>query len=256
LLASSHLLVLIGFVAVAIGGYGIFYFGKQVNDQKDANLGQLLSKLTTTEQTLRLAAIHKIGLAGGIIESRTSGDGVQARFVSLSQPFSTVCEYLADIPDLREISFGALGFTGSRPKINSLEPISRLVGLEVVDLRDTGVEDITPLASLVDLRFLFISGNLINDITPLSSLSKLELLDISENSVTDLAPIQSSQYLRVLWAYGTNITNLQPLVTLPRLKSVDLEGFASEKVIPIDPSEVERFRLARPDVEVAYTPEG
>lgn len=56
MLASSHLLVLIGLLAVAVGGYGIFYFGKQVNDEKDTNLNQQLSKLTTTEQTLRLTA--------------------------------------------------------------------------------------------------------------------------------------------------------------------------------------------------------
>src|SRR4051794_34353602 len=53
---------------------------------------------------------------------------------------------LGDLPDLRELRLGA--YPLRRSALTSLAPLVKLQGLEILDLRNTAVTDITPLAQL------------------------------------------------------------------------------------------------------------
>ena len=70
--------------------------------------------------------------------------------------------------------------------INRNVPIKSLVGLEAAtNLQNVSmggyISDLTPLANLVNLRYLYLKGNQISDITPLANLVNLQTLDLRGN---------------------------------------------------------------------------
>ena len=86
--------------------------------------------------------------------------------------------------------------------IAELGGIEHLHHLEILDLADNRLENLSPLASLGQLTFLDLSGNKIRDISPLAGLEKLQILALDNNAVEDLAV----------------------LLELPALASVELTG--------------------------------
>ena len=71
--------------------------------------------------------------------------------------------------------------------INWNVPIKSLVGLEAAtNLQNVSmggyISDLTPLANLDSLRYLYLRGNLISDLTPLTNLPKLRYLNLKGNS--------------------------------------------------------------------------
>ena len=55
--------------------------------------------------------------------------------------------------------------------------------MEILDLADNRISDISALSGLNELYWLFLSDNNISDITPLKSLSRLDCLDIIDNPI-------------------------------------------------------------------------
>ena len=58
-----------------------------------------------------------------------------------------------------------------------------------LNLRNSSIVDVAPLAGLTKLNVLFLSGNNIVDVAPLAGLTKLETLFLSGNSIVDVAPL-------------------------------------------------------------------
>ena len=74
--------------------------------------------------------------------------------------------------------------------INRNVPIKSLVGLEAAtNLQNVAmpgeISDLTPLANLVNLRYLNLRGNQISDLTPLTNLPKLRYLNLRGNPPLD-----------------------------------------------------------------------
>ena len=61
--------------------------------------------------------------------------------------------------------------------------------MQVLDLYNTGVKDITPLANLTALESLVIVRNMIADISPLVGLKNLKRLQLAENPIQDFTPL-------------------------------------------------------------------
>ena len=61
--------------------------------------------------------------------------------------------------------------------------------LKALDFGHNGVDDISWLAELTDLRVLIIAVNRVSDITPLAGLTRLEYLEIFNNRITDISPL-------------------------------------------------------------------
>ena len=96
--------------------------------------------------------------------------------------------------------------------------------VEVLDLSDRGLSDVSSLAGLQDVEVLDLGGNRVDDLGPLAALAGLGLLDLRDNAVGDLAPLASLAHLRVLDLSGNAVSDLTPLAGLTALRRLDLSG--------------------------------
>jgi hypothetical protein len=90
-------------------------------------------------------------------------------------------------------------------------------GLETLNLSHTQITDagVAHLASLTQLKKLWLAGNQITDISPLASLTQLQILDLQKNAITDVPPFPSLRQLDLLWLSENPITDerLEQLAT-------------------------------------------
>lgn len=72
--------------------------------------------------------------------------------------------------------------------IKNLDSMSMVTfnNLEVLELRNNGIESLTGLSALPQLKKLYISQNRISNLSPLSQLKTLETLHIRENEIVNL----------------------------------------------------------------------
>ncbi len=95
-----------------------------------------------------------------------------------------------------------------------------------MDLWDNDIEDLSPLASLTDLRELWIPYNLISDLSPLAGLDKLVQLKVYGNKITSLEPLRGLTNLNVLDLRGNP---LEPgtLACLRKCKRLGMLGLSN-----------------------------
>jgi len=99
---------------------------------------------------------------------------------------------------------------------------SDVAGLESLDCRGLGIQDISGIEHCTDLTTLTLWINAIEDITPLAQLSKLVYLDLDENLVRDVSPLASLSSLRLLYLSWNPIEDLSPLAQLASLEALFL----------------------------------
>ena len=78
-------------------------------------------------------------------------------------------------------------YNGDQPL--DLAPLSGLVNLEALTLRNNRITDLSPLAGLIKLRYLDLEGNQISDVTPLAGLTGLERLYLIDNPISDFSSL-------------------------------------------------------------------
>ena len=103
-------------------------------------------------------------------------------------------------------------------------PLTAMADLEVLNLGDNAVDDVTALGSLENLRVLDLSGNAVSDLWPLAAVADLEVLNLGDNAVGDITALGSLEHLRVLDLSGNAITDLWPITELTALRRLDLSG--------------------------------
>src|SRR5439155_7548373 len=72
--------------------------------------------------------------------------------------------------------------------LRDLSPLARLPRLAWLDVRHSGVTDLSPLREL-PLRKLVVGGSPIADLSPLASHPTLECLDLASTIVSDIRPL-------------------------------------------------------------------
>jgi Leucine-rich repeat (LRR) protein len=135
---------------------------------------------------------------------------------------------LQAIVDIKEIEIKEY------PAINSIAPLSKLVSLEYVYLKGTGVSDLSPLSGLKFLKRLAIPGNPVSNLQPLSVITSIEMLNIEDTPVIDLTALSSLTNLRVLNAGGTPIKSLKALAPLSKLEELSVNNTAIKSLSPAD----------------------
>ena len=60
-----------------------------------------------------------------------------------------------------------------------------------LQLPNSQVDDLTPLASMGQLQIVILNNNQITDLKPLSGLTRLKTLNLANNKITDLTPLQT-----------------------------------------------------------------
>ena len=118
--------------------------------------------------------------------------------------------------------------------------ISDLTGLEfATNLRwlafsDNTVSDLSPIAGLTNLTFLWFEGTRqVADLSPLTGLINLEKLHFSSNSVSDLSPIKGLTNLTALEFNWTLVSDLSILVELVNLEWFRMWGHQVSDLSPL-----------------------
>lgn len=107
---------------------------------------------------------------------------------------------------LSEVDINNIDFLSSMKQLKKLE-----VGYCRILLDDSGysvekVEDLSPLASMAELEYLYIGGMDVNDISVLSGLTNLNELCIFDTGITDLTPLYGLTKLKQVSLLDTKCT--------------------------------------------------
>ncbi|CAM3777137.1 hypothetical protein GCM10009865_50670 [Aeromicrobium ponti] len=138
----------------------------------------------------------------------------------------------ADITKSELESFETLDLSGKN--IHSLEGLQYAVNLKELSLQyNQYIEDISPIANLINLEKLYISDNQIADLSPLENLNKLTHLDISNNNLSDISLVSSFTNLTYLHAAWNQITDLHPLANLTHLTRLFLDTNNISDISPL-----------------------
>ncbi|MDD5319609.1 MAG: COR domain-containing protein, partial [Methylococcales bacterium] len=97
------------------------------------------------------------------------------------------------------------------------------------------LDDLAPLAALVNLQQLICYGTQVADLFPLAALVNLRQLDCSYTQVVDLAPLAALVNLQQLNCYGTQVVDLSPLAALANLQQLDCSETSIVDLSPIVP---------------------
>lgn len=193
-----------------------------------------------------LAAMLAI-VASVIAWNSISGHRTQSQLARLGLSVIPIAHGLSVVADpnrLTEASFARAG--GLLPqldelkvmdlngaKIENLEPLRGLAGLQLLNLASTAVKDLRPLQALTALRRLDLSDTKVDNLGPIAGLGALEGLALVDTPVADIAPIGGLARVEVLGLGGTAVRNLAPLARLTRLRVLLVSGTKVEDLTPL-----------------------
>jgi internalin A len=109
-------------------------------------------------------------------------------------------------------------------EISDLSPLASLKNLNYLWLLGNNISDLTPLQELIKLTDLEININQISDISPLQALTNLTELNLSENQISDITPLKKLNKLTVLVLDNNYINDISPLKNLNKLVNLGLSA--------------------------------
>jgi Leucine-rich repeat (LRR) protein len=112
-----------------------------------------------------------------------------------------------------------------RQKLNlgANEPftLENLKGVDSLNLRETGVSNLSGLENMPNLIFLDLRGLPVNNISPISNLHQIRWLSLRETQVTDISALQGFTELEYLNINRQdNVTDLSPISGSTKLKEL------------------------------------
>lgn len=109
-------------------------------------------------------------------------------------------------------------------EIISVEPLSELSDLLVLDISGTSVEDITTLRNANKLKVLRANSTLIEDISVLKYVITLEELEIANTNIDNIAVVTNLKNLQKLNISNTMVNRLTDLKNCPTITSLIANG--------------------------------
>lgn len=162
------------------------------------------------------------------------------RSLEIRSAFANSCvKFLKNLRNLEELSFNGSGnedlsglgdLTGLRKLELCVDSEDISVLFNLVDLQDLTLflinGDVSSLSGLSQLRCLRLFDPKVRDLSPLASLISLKELNLSGtdwkfSQFTDIGPLSNLQNLETLDLSYTPVTDLRPLAGLARLKELD-----------------------------------
>ena len=116
-----------------------------------------------------------------------------------------------------------------------------------LDLSESEIAELKPLAGLTGLVFLNLSGNWISDLTPLAAMTGLVDLRLNGNQISDLKPLSGMTEMKLLQLDGNRITDLTPLATLIQTRFIELQDNPQLTV-----AEIEKLQKLLPRCKVNH----
>lgn len=96
--------------------------------------------------------------------------------------------------------------------IISIDGIEYCENLEVINLRNNQISDISSLTDLQNINYIDIAKNQIADINALTNLTNLLELTISDNQISDISALTGLINLKYLNLSVNKISDIQPLI--------------------------------------------
>lgn len=117
---------------------------------------------------------------------------------------------------------GLKGLRLSSVRLPDLQLLRAHPELEVLELTNCSIGDVTEIGRLKRLRYLVISYNPITDLSPLAGLPQLEVLIAARCLVADIAVVAQLPALRHLDLADNPIADISPLGSRPELTRLSL----------------------------------
>ena len=107
---------------------------------------------------------------------------------------------------------------------SDLKNIETLAALDLIELNLTSniIEDIAPLVSMKNLKYLYIGGNRIKDLEPISGCLLLEELAVWGNLIDNMSPVSNLKNLKNLYAQSMKLKNIDFIEGLDNLDELAL----------------------------------
>lgn len=134
---------------------------------------------------------------------------------------------LTDISPLSKLSNLEYLDISSIKELNDISALSKLNKLEYLDAIDNKIKDVSPLATLSNIKTLRLSINEIEDISSLNKLSSLTNLQLGSNKIKNVSPLRNMTNLKVLQLEKNPIDDFSPL---DNLKSAEIRKWLSLKL--------------------------
>ena len=199
-------------------------------------LGLEENAITDLSPLRNLIKLNGIGISGNPVSdvsplaSLVSLEGVAAWSTPISD-FSP----LSRLPRLRWIEFGNDRSVTKIPSLKGLRTLRRL------EIRGTGISDLSSLAEFTQLEWLELVDNLISDVSPLVKLKNLETLNLDANLISDPSPLAQLTDLEVLYLENNVISDVSSLARFRNLDRLDLRNNAVTDFSPLDALPQETF---------------
>lgn len=136
-------------------------------------------------------------------------------------------ESLSHLTDLETL------FIAGNISSTDLTPLAALTNLRYIYISGKKFSDLTPIRNLIDLYQLTLTAGHINDITPLANLKNLERLSLDQLQISDLTPLAGLVKIRTLSLSRSKVNDLNYLVGLTRLEFLDISNTALNNLEPL-----------------------
>ncbi len=117
-------------------------------------------------------------------------------------------------------------------QVSDLSPLAGYETFEFLMLENTPVSDLSPLTT-VSVNELYISGSQVSELSALSDGAALSHLDISNTPVSDLSPLSGQTNLRLLNFSRTDVPDITSLSNLKKLRVLRFSHTQVTNLTPI-----------------------
>jgi hypothetical protein len=166
------------------------------------------------------AVTGKLSSAGDELTLTTELSSDSDKYRKIQPPSEGSSEVQQNSPEAVAAIEAAIREAANKPS-GELTPAD-LAQVTKLDLSESEIADLKPLAGLAELVFLQLNGNGIRDLGPLAELTKLQGIMLDGNRVTDLKPLAGLTELTTLSLRNCKISDLTPLAGLTKMKVLGL----------------------------------
>lgn len=115
-------------------------------------------------------------------------------------------------------------------QITDLSPIAGLNGITMLELGNTQITDFSPLSGLQALRHLYLENTAFSDLHMLPRAAKFQQLDLKGSNVTDLRPLRDLTFKGKFGKFTFRVTNTPAARSDPKIAEIDAMEDHEERV--------------------------
>ena len=105
-------------------------------------------------------------------------------------------------------------------QVSDVSPLAVLTGLQTLVLKNTQVSDVTGLAALTGLQTLWLGDTQVSDVSALAALTGLETLSLENTQVSDVSALAALTRLQKLSLGDTQVSDVSALAALTGLQGL------------------------------------